>query len=186
MKTSVNLMTDQARRDQLLRDARHFWGRVLLLTGGVLVLVGSVEWWQGRTTSARLRALEARYEPVQALQNDCARMEKQIQSMRSAQQLTLRLVDTRPTVTLLGALSAAAAATDGQVYVRQLELAQPRGDGEQRIAAVSGIGIDNAAIATFTDALRTSRLFTDVMLSSSDRNQVEEANARSFRIECKL
>jgi Tfp pilus assembly protein PilN len=184
MKTSINLMTDEARRQQLLREAKRLWSAVLGVTFVVLCVVGSVHWWRGQATSQRLRTLEDRYAPVQALKKESIRLRTEINVMRDAQQLTLRLVDTRPTVTLIGAVSEAAASTSGKVYVEELEMDRGPLAGDERKAVLRGIGQDNAAIAQFTNALRLSKLFADVTLSSSDSSPLANQETRFFRIEC--
>jgi hypothetical protein len=186
MKTSLDLMTNEDRRRQVLLASKQFWVRMLGTSLAILVVVGGVEWWLGRATSRQLRLLEDRYAPILALRNECLRMRTDIQAMREAQQLTLRLVDTRPTTTLLGTISTAAAKTGGEIYVEQLQLDQRESSAVQRTAVVVGMGKDNAAIAQFAAALRESQLFSDVTLSSSDTTQAVDERARSFRIECQL
>ncbi len=186
MSTHLNLMTDEDRRRQLLRGARQGWTRMLVGTAVLLALCGTVQWWQGTATSEELRSLEDRYAPIQTLKNQCIRMRTEINSMREAQQLTLRLVDSRPTITLLGAISSAAASADGRVFVDRLELQTNRASGDQRVAVVSGYGNNNSAIAKFTEALRASSLFADVSLNSSASQTASNQQARSFQVECQL
>ena len=186
MKTSLNLMTDECRRSQFLRESKQFWSRTVALSLLVLAVVGGCQWWQGRATSRQLDQLEQRYAPIQAVKSECIRMRTEINAMRDAQQLTLRLVDTRPAVTLLGAVSAAAAATEGDVFVEQLELDHAGQLQQDRTAIMTGVGKDYAAIAKFAAALRASELFADVALSSSDSSQLADESSRSFRIECNL
>ena len=186
MSTHLNLMTDEDRRQQLLRGARRSWTRILLGTAVVLAMCGTVQWWHGTATSEELQSLEDRYAPIQTLKNQCIRMRTEINTMREAQQLTLRLVDTRPAVTLLGAISKAAANAGGRVFVDRLELQTDRASGDQRVAVVSGYGNDNSAIAKFTEALRASSLFADVSLNSSASQTASNQQARSFQIECQL
>lgn len=186
MKTSLNLMTDECRRTQFLRESKQFWSRTFALSLLALAVVGACQWWQGRATSWQLYQLEQRYAPIQALKNECIRMRTEINAMRDAQQLTLRLVDTRPAVTLLGAVSTAAAETSGDIFVEQLELEHGEGMNHDRKAIMIGIGKDNSAIARFAAALRASELFADVALNSSDSSQLADEASRSFRIECRL
>ena len=113
-------------------------------------------------------------------------MRREIKAMQEAQQLTLRLADTRPTVTLLGVVAAAAADTNGGVYLEQLDLMPESRDQTDRTAVIRGVGRDHGSIARFTDALRSSRLFANVTLSSSDTSDQSESPARAFRIECDL
>jgi hypothetical protein len=186
MKTSLNLMTDEDRRQQFVHGSKRLWIRILSTSLALMVLVAAAQWWQGRATGSQLRLLQERYTPLQTLKDECIRMRTEINAMRDTQQLTLRLVDTRPTVTLLGAISAAAATTNGEVYVEQLDLQHAESTTAQRTALVIGKGKDHTSIARFTAALRESDLFADVTLSSSDTSDALEEQARSFRIECQL
>lgn len=186
MKTSLNLMTDDDRRRQMLADARRLWIRVLGGTVLALTAVGLFEWWQGSATTRKLAQLEERYEPVQTMKDECVQMRRDITAMQQAQQLTLKLVDTRPTVTLLGVVAGAAAETNGGVYVEKLDLLPESRGQEQRTAVLAGIGRDHGAIAKFTDSLRSSNLFVNVTLSSSDSGALGDSSDHAFRIECDL
>lgn len=186
MKTSLNLMTEQARRDAVFADCKRFWTKILTGTAVLLGLAGGSLWWQGSADSRRLSALERRHAPVQALQQECEQMESSIQTLSNAQQLVLQLVDTQPTVTLLGVLADAAADTKGRVFVQQFDLEQPSDAKDPRLAVLTGVGQNNKSVAQFAAALRESNLFIDVTLSSSDSNNTQSDTARSFRIECQL
>jgi hypothetical protein len=188
MKHSLNLMTDEDRRAGILRESRRFWSRVLGITLVVLTCTGGAEWWHGRSATRRLAALESQYAPVQTLKDDCIRMRSEITTLRGAQQLTLRLVDTRPVVTLLGAISAAARETSGDVYVEELELKHEKtgSSNSSRVATVSGVGQTITAIAQFAAALRASDLFEEVSLESTESSGEHDGTVRSFQLECKL
>lgn len=186
MKTSLNLMTDDDRRRQLLTEARRLWTRVLGVTVLLLTCIGLYEWWQGTATTRQLARLEERYEPLQQLKDECAQMRREIKAMHEAKQLTLQLADTRPTVTLLGVVAAAAAESKGGVYLEQLDLLPESRDRAERTAVIEGVGRDHGSIARFTDALRSSNLFANVTLSSSDTSDQAASSTRAFRIECDL
>jgi len=186
VKLSLNLMTEQARRAAMLKESKRFWTRVLSGTAVLLACAGFGMWWQGSADSRRLATLEMRYAPVQTLQAECELMETQIKALRDAQQLVLQLVDTQPTVTLLGTLASATADTEGRIFVKQLDLEQPSNAAGPRLAVVIGVGKDNKAIAQFESSLRASELFADVRLNSSDSSDSYSDAARSFRIECQL
>ncbi|QDU54771.1 PilN domain-containing protein [Aeoliella mucimassa] len=186
MRTSINLMTDEDKRRQLLHDVQTFWVKVLLTTMMVILGVGTYHWWQNRVVLAELSELEEQYAPMQMLKDECIDMRTSINNMREAQQLMLRLVDTRPVVTLLGAVSHAAAETSGGVYIQSIELEPTERSGDARRAVMHGMGYGNSAIAQFTSALRSSNLFADVTLSSSASSTNDDDAATAFRIECQL
>lgn len=189
MKTSVNLMTEEALRSQILREQRRLWGGALVWMAVLLVSFGVTEWWQMRSTSQRLASLESQYAPVESLRHACIAMRQETNELREAQQLTLRLVDNQPVVTLLGAVSAAAAECDGNVFVGQLEIEpddESQGHGNRRRAMVSGIGRTNADVAQFAASLRTSGLFADVRLDSTTSDSSKQGRGQSFRIECRM
>lgn len=186
MKRSLNLMTEQASRTALLKESKRFWTRVMSGTAVLLACAGLGMWWQGSADARRLATLEMRYAPVQTLQSECEQMESQIQALRDAQQLVLQLVDTQPTVTLLGTLASATAETEGRVFVKQLDLEQPSNAAGPRVAVVTGVGKDNKAIAQFEASLRASDLFAEVRLNSSEGSDTYTDATRSFRIECQL
>ena len=186
MRTSINLMTEDDIRSRMLHDSRQLWTHILLLTAAVLLVMGAYQVLHSPLIGSELRQLEDQYAPMQALKDECIRMRTNINGMRDAQQLMLRLVDTRPVTTLMGAVSQAATETSGGVFIQSLEVLPPTGPDQQRRAIVQGMGQDNASIASFMAALRASQLFDDVTLSSSSSSHTEVDVATSFHIECQL
>lgn len=184
----MNLMTDAARRHTVLRQARRFWSRVLGGTLLALCLLGLFEWWQGSASTQRLNALESQYAPLQALKQECTAMQREISALQDVQQLTWRLIDVQPAATLLAVVAAAAAETQGDVFLEKLELEQsgtaqhPR----RRRATLEGAGKSNAAIAEFATALRDSGLFEEVTLNSSNSEAGRARSTRTFRLECQF
>lgn len=146
MKTSLDLMTDDDRRRQLVQASLRLWGRILAASLAILIFVGTAEWWQGRSTSRQRQALEHRYAPLETLKYDCIRMRGEIVALQKAQRLTQSLVETRPTLTLLGSIAAAAAQTSGHVYVSQLDLEQAESSAAPRTAVVMGLGQDGVRL----------------------------------------
>ena len=192
MKRSINLMTDEAQRAGVLREARRFWMRVL---GGTLILLigcGFLEWRISQSTSRQVAALRMQYAPIQSLKNECITMRGEMSTLREAQQLTLRLVDLHPVVTLLGTISNAISKTGGDVFIEKLVLnndhlhdsAESSGPGQR--VTLQGSGPTNLSIAQFTDALRASGLFQNVTLHSSESNNQHTSTARSFHLNCQL
>jgi len=188
MKSSLNLMTDNAKRTAILRESGRIWSRVL---GGSLLLlacVGAAEWWHGQSATRQLADLESHYAPVQTLKDDGARMRTEIALLRDAQQLTLRLVDTQPVVTLLGAISEAARQSSAEVYVHDIELERVANQSTDkgRVAMISGTGRSMTAIAQFASVLRSSELFQQVTLRSSGQSNPTSESSQSFQLECQL
>lgn len=122
MKSSVNLMSRGARRQECRRTRQRQWcfalGVLLLLLGGLT----TERYVSHRSTLRQQHALEAKYEPIGALKSANKVLSKQIAAIRDEEQFVLALSKREPTITLLGLLGNAVADGNSHVFLQKIEL----------------------------------------------------------------
>jgi Tfp pilus assembly protein PilN len=196
MKTSLNLLPPGNLLGNLAVVRLCQWALVWMVLAAVLA--GS--YWSRRGEAQAdletLRARQRQYAPTELLEAELRKIKQQLAALRSAQLSAGSLVDDRPALTLLGAVSRSAAATQGGLWVQKLAVKPQTGGDGRRTAVTSGAGPapttvslqgiaqDNLAVARFLAALRDSELFERVELKSAVEQTVGERALRSYLVEC--
>lgn len=181
----VNLLPRSYQNHAALRRACVGWIAAWLILGCAGWLLSSSERQQARASTNELRSLKQNVLPVEHLKSQIAKLESDIQGLQQSQLAREQIMSRRPTVTLLGAISSAAA--QGAVNVTELVLKQPQGVPGKPATytlTLSGFGVDNLAIADFASRLRDSQCFDDVQLKSTKSELVAGHVARRYLIEC--
>ncbi len=185
MKTHLNLMPLSYRRGQLIRRRLTQWSVLWSVAVCATVLLGWTQWTQYQTSAARLDALRIRYEPMQAMKGEIADLQQKIDALQRRESLALSLADERSMLGLVGLLSRASQACDGNVSIGQLSLIH---DENRPLAAsvltLSGVASDDIAVAQFASALREANAFVGVDLKSTGTAKVGEIEARTYSMEC--
>jgi Tfp pilus assembly protein PilN len=177
------------RRKHLFRLRAWQWTVVALLA---LCVMGGLAWRQWstyRSGAVRLTALKHEYEPVRILEQETEELEQRIRKLRHREKLVLSLADQQSMLTLIGMLSKAVRASEGQVSIRTLHLQSEDGqEAGDRILTLNGIATDDASVARFADALREFQAFNRVDLKSTGTTEIDTQGhriaARTYRMEC--
>lgn len=185
MKTYINLLPMSYRRGQLIRRRLKQWCVLWLLAALATVLLGWTQWSQYQASATKLESLRIRYEPIDAMKGDVARLQEIIDSLQRREALALSLADERSMLGLVGLLSQARQACDGRISIANLSLQRNEGsDSTNSVLTFSGVAEDDQAVAQFAGELRAANAFLSVDLKSTANQTVADIEARTYTMEC--
>ncbi|TWT40150.1 PilN domain-containing protein [Botrimarina hoheduenensis] len=192
MKRVLNLAPPGIRRRQTLRRLRHAVATAVTAAGVLSGLWLVVEWSRGASMAQSLGRLEAEYAPLARLMEEDVELRAEIARLRGREQLSLRLTTEQLGLSLLAAVSRAAAMPEAQVYLDQLHYrsthakssVRQRGATEHSGVKIEGISRDGLAVARFAEGLRESRLFSQVSIETSAPAASDGSALRKFTIAC--
>ncbi|MCG8450840.1 MAG: hypothetical protein MI725_14830 [Pirellulales bacterium] len=186
MKNHLNLMSEQARIRECLRNRWRQWKCFWAVTLAVLGVVGVVTWWPAYRESRHRASLEEQYEPVRLMKAENQSLKQQIQQLRDQEKFVLELSDGFPLVTLLGIVGQTVDKSQGQVFVEELAFEAGDSAGDEPMASLSlvGLGVNRSAVTRLTDSLQTAIPFASVQLQSQSPTQVNQQSMHKFSIQC--
>ncbi|MDA1054760.1 MAG: hypothetical protein O3C40_30400 [Planctomycetota bacterium] len=185
MKTHLNLMPMRYRRGQLIRRRLKQWSVWWLLAAGCTVLLGWTQWSQYQAGAAKLASLRVHYEPLEAMKEDVSGLQEKIGALQRRESLALSLADERSMLGLVGLLSQARQACDGRVSIGSLSLNRSgESQSAMSVLTLSGVAVDDLAVARFTTALREAKAFIGIDLKSTGNATVGDMPARTYTMEC--
>ncbi len=206
MKRSVNLLSWNYRRRQLIRRRLLQWSAAAAVLGSVAAGWVAAALVQQAEVRQIVADLEAQYAPIAELTRQLTEARKTLRQWEDRRKAAAALEETRPALTLLGLVSRCARACQGRLRIDQLALqplqAVPGADrrksspgSQQALEAtgsnnspsatvtIKGQALDNLAVAQFVASLRETRAFEKVELKSTAQAASETA-VRSYLVEC--
>jgi len=188
MKTYVNLLPWEYRRDRLLRRRLKQWSLVWLACA---VLAGIFAWTRYervQQTRAEMLARQQQTAPVQELLADVRQLRLDIQQFSERETLVGQLREDRPPLTALGLVGRAARACGGRLRLTQLtfDRQQSQQANAPAVLTINGLGLDYVVVARFVVALQEAQAFDQVGLKSSGQQQVAGGQLQSFLVESKF
>ena len=190
MRRYVNLMSEGAQFRSAARVRLRRWALALAVSVTVLTPIASWRWQDARRVRQEHEALEASYEPIRRLNTANTELRTTAVELVRDERLPLALARKRPVASLLGIVGAAAATSDGELFVEHLNVAQspPGPDGSP--AAQDRLIVEVATtltydISDFTQALRVAPI-TDVKVASDDLVSEDGVDRKNYTLECLL
>lgn len=206
MKRSVNLLSWNYRRRQLIRRRLLQWGATAAVLGSVAAGGLAAALVQQAEVRQIVADLEAQYAPIAELTRQLTDGRKTLRQWEDRRKTAAALEETRPTLTLLGLVSRCARACEGRLRIDQLALQPvqaasaadrrksspatqqaPEAPGSKNTPSatvtIKGEALDNLAVAQFVASLRETRAFEKVELKSTFQAGRETA-VRSYLVEC--
>lgn len=187
MRSHVNLMSDEAQFRVALRISARYWTIAWALLVMALIPMAGVRWQQRRDVRQRHEALEARYQPIQRTSSENRQLRTAAEKLVREQRIPLELSRDRAIATLLAVTSRAVEKTGGELYVRQITLAN-HVPGGQTGAGRGRMIIDAAGTLTYdvsalVDALDQAPL-VDVKVISTEVVTDQDVEQKHYNIEC--
>ena len=192
MTTHLNLLPMKFRRGQIARRRLRQWCMVWLACGALMSSVGWARWNRSRQLNDRLMTLEEEFAPVRRMQDELRRLRRELEEVKRREALVLELAERQPMLTLFGLMSRAAAECGGNVAVlevtfhRTMEAGATGEEESPGVLVLEGVGVDNLAIARFAAAFRSSDLFREVHLKSTQEVVMNTNPAKAYHLECKF
>ena len=171
----INLLPSTARKKKTKPMPAYLFGAVAALLGSILIFVGVSYYFNGQITeknariaanTAKLKELEAKIKEVkdfEALNKKFMDRKKVIEELTANQSLPVRILD-----------EMAMRLTEG-VWLTSMSLANNK-------INVQGIGFSNSDIVNFIQSLKSSALFTDVVLQGTQRQEQQGVETYTFNI----
>jgi hypothetical protein len=193
MRSTINLLPATYRRQQLLRKRIVQWTAVL----GAMVAVG---WGWHRLAlreelllSQQLESLEREHSPTKTMLKQLVEMRQQLNELQQQESVAMELEHQRNALALLGVISETAQATKGRVRVtgvqvtgfqnmrasQSVEGQKPSTDG----VVVSGVSLDNLAVADMLGGLKDSGMFGRVEVVMKERAE-GDVSLRDYELRC--
>ena len=186
MRNCVNLMSDGARLRAALRVRIRHWAAVWALLVAATAPFAAVRWLQRHDIEQERAALEARYEPFGRLSVENRRLRTDAQKLIQEEKIPLELSRQRSVAALLGLASKAAAATGGELFVRQVTFTQDplagadKSKGKMIIEAAGTLAYD---VTAFVEAL-TEAPFSAVRVLSTEVESQDGIEQKNYSVEC--
>lgn len=189
LRTNLNLLPSADRRRVLVRTGITLWGCV----ASVVLSVASLIVWRAEralgSVQEELSRVQRVHAPTQMMAGELETMRQTVIDLQSEEASAGELEDSRPTLALLGIISQAARACDGQLQVREC-LLQRRGADRGRVAAeqyvlsIRGAALDVRYITRFHAALSDSSMFSRLEIPTITNEQIGNMTGHVFQIEC--
>jgi hypothetical protein len=183
-------MSEGARFRTAARIHIRHWTLALVATIVVLTPLAAGRWQEARRVRQEHEALEASYDPIRRLTTMNNELRSAAATLVRDDRMPLELSRRRPVGTLLGVVSAAAAASNGELYVERLHLAQAPPGQPGAPAAQDRLIVDVAStltfdIANFVEALKVAPI-ADVKVASDELVEENGVDRKNYSLECLL
>jgi Tfp pilus assembly protein PilN len=192
----VNLLPISFRRQQIVRQRAVQWSAIVCV---VMVAGWMWHWYERRASvelSQRLESLQREHAPAEVMLKQLVKMRKQLDELQQQESVAKELEYQRNALTLLGVISDTTKATNGRVRVTKLELKEfqnmqvpnsaTAGNGAGTGLLVSGVSLDNPAVAEFFDRLQDSGIFRRVELVVSKERKDGDVALRDYEMRCEF
>jgi hypothetical protein len=200
MKTMVNLLPKSFRRQQLARKRAIQWGAALSVA-----LLGSMasHWSDLREQHAlaqELEVLSREYQPTQTMLKQLVEMRQRLDNLQRQEAVARELEYQRNPLALLGVISQTAQKANGRLRVTKVDLTdfqKPErmagavagagtSDGRSSGVVVSGVSLDNPAVADLLDGLQNSGLFGQVELLKMKEREGSSTKLSDYEVRCEF
>jgi hypothetical protein len=196
MKTMINLLPRSFRRQQVVRQRLIQWTAVAC----TVLATGAIWHWYERLENVelaqQLESLQREHAPARYMLEQLEDMRKQLDDLQQQESIATELEYQRNALTLLSVISDAAKSTKGRVRVTTLELkdfqsiqalsSPEAADSSNTGLLVSGVSLDNPAVAELFDGLQDSGIFRRVELVVSKERREGDLGLRDYQLRCEF
>ena len=196
MKRMINLLPSSFRKQQILRKRIIQW---TIATCVVLVFGWLLHWHELHEQSAqaqRLEGLVREHQPTRTMLHELVGMRQQLVDLQQQESIARELEDQRNALVLLGLIGEAAKKTNGRLRVTKMELTnfqhivnpdRENSRGEERATLLlSGVSLDNPAVAEVLESLQDSGVFRHVELVTLKQRESGGVALRDYQLRCEF
>jgi hypothetical protein len=192
MRTAINLLPQSFRRQQIIRKRLVQWTTII---SAVLLTGWGWHWYEmreDRQLTQQLETLSREHAPTQAMLKQLMEMRQQLKELEQQETVAKELDCQRNALTLLGVISDSAQKSKGRLRVTKFEIsnfqsAQGASDGTKTPGlSVSGVSLDNPAVAELLDGLQNSGVFRKVELLTLKEREDKESALRDYEVRCEF
>jgi Tfp pilus assembly protein PilN len=192
----VNLLPMSFRRRQMARKRAIQWMVVVCF---VLVAGWASHWFELREQTAlaqQLEVLSREHRPTQTMLKQLVKMRHRLGTLQEQEAIARELESQRSALAILGVVSKTAGVTKGRLRVTELALTdfqstnQGAGTGSPAAGtsslALTGVALDNPAVAELLDGLQDSGLFGRVELQLMKEREDGNGALRDYQVKCEF
>ncbi|HEY4259975.1 MAG TPA: PilN domain-containing protein [Schlesneria sp.] len=192
MRTAINLLPQSFRRQQIVRKRLVQWTTII---SAVLLTGWGWHWYEmreDRQLTQQLETLSREHAPTQAMLKQLMEMRQQLKELEQQETVAKELDCQRNALTLLGVISDSAQKSKGRLRVTKFEISNFQGgqsssDGTKTPGlSVSGVSLDNPAVAELLDGLQKSGVFRKVELLTLKEREDKESALRDYEVRCEF
>jgi len=192
----INLLPVSFRRQQMVRKRAIQWMVVICF---VLVAGWTSHWVELREQNAlsqRLEVLSREHQPTRTMLKQLVKMRQRLNSLQQQEMIARELECQRNPLVLLGVISKTAHRTKGRLRVTKLDLldfqktsqgtAAGTADAASSSLVLTGVSLDNPAVAELLDGLQDSGLFGRVELLTMKEREDGSGGLRDYEVKCEF
>ncbi len=196
MRTMINILPASYRRQQMVRNRSMQWVTIVAV---VLSTGWGWHWFEMREQaqlSQQLEVLTREHAPTRTMLKQVVDMRRRLKELEQQEAVARELETQRNGLALLGVIGDAAQKTKGRLRVVKLELSnfQNVGGGEKTGAPapapggllLSGVSLDNPAVAELLDGLQHSGMFSHVELLKLKERDGTGVSLRDYEVRCEF
>ena len=192
----VNLLPMSFRRQQMARKRAIQWMVVICFVLACGWVSHRFELREETALAQQLEVLSREHRPTQSMLKQLMKMRHRLVSLQEQEAIARELETQRNPLTILGVVSKNASVTKGRLRVTQLELNEFQsmaigGEGSPSNAptsslALTGVALDNPAVAELLDRLQDSGLFGRVELLTMKQREDGSGKLRDYEVKCEF
>ena len=196
MRTMINILPASYRRQQLVRNRSIQWGTIIAV---VLSTGWGWHWIEMREQeqmSQQLEVLTREHAPTRTMLKQVVDMRRQLKELEQQEAVAKELETQRNGLTLFGVISDTAQKTKGRLRVTKMELNNFQNVGGIEKAGtsalapggvlLSGVSLDNPAVAELLDGLQHSGMFSHVELLKLKEREGKGVSLRDYEVRCEF
>lgn len=196
MKTSINLLPIEARKQLMLRRRLTQWAAVVCAMAVVIWVARWHKLGEYYALGQQQEVLEREHRPLQAMVKEISRMRRQLEDLDQQEQVAKELDRQRQVLALLGVVSQIAEQSKGKMKLSNFQIVDLQSassrDGQHATGShggdftLSGVSLDSPAVAELLDKLQHSGLFRTVELVSLKERHEGNVSLQDFQVVCNL
>jgi type IV pilus assembly PilN-like protein len=195
MRTMINILPATYRRQQMARNRAMQWVTIIVAVLGTGWCWHWIEMREQTQLTQQLDVLSREHAPTQTMLKQVVDMRRKLKELNEQETVAKELETQRNALTLLGVVSQTAAKSKGRLRITKLELNnfQNVGGVERSGAApapggllLTGVSLDNPAVAELLDGLQHSGIFSRVELRKLKEQDNKSSALRDYEVRCEF
>jgi Tfp pilus assembly protein PilN len=193
MRTAVNLLPMAYRRQQIVRRRTIQWATAICVVVAIGWCWHRFERREELLLTQQLESLEREHMPTKTMLKQLVDMRHELDELQQQETVARELEYQRNALALLGVISETAKASAGRVRVTSVKVtgfqsmraSKPVEGQEQAIdgVVVSGVSLDNPAVADMLGGLNDSGMFSRVEVVMKERAE-GDVSLRDYELRC--
>lgn len=187
MRNNLNLLSMSDRRRMLRNDRLWQWGRIWVILAIGLSVATLFAWQRGQQASVELTMYQHADRPNQKMFKQLQTLRAHVTEVSRREERIAELDDNVRMLDMLGLISDAASACDGEVQVRSFQFGSTKASATQRIQnmTIEGVALNVTRITQFVDTLRKTNAYELIDLKPTEKHDIGDKSGYRFQVDCR-